>query len=49
MVGREKLGYDYKDVMMFKNVNFLIIDLYYVKLYYIEIIKKLGLDLGFKR
>lgn len=49
MAGREKSGYDHKDVTMFKNANFLIIDSHHAKPHHIETIKKLGLDLGFKR
>ena len=49
MAGREKSGYDHKDITMFKNANFLIIDSHHAKDKHIETIKQLGHDLGFKR
>lgn len=49
MAGREKSGYDYKDVTMFQNANFLIIDSHHAKPKHIEMIQKLGKDLGFKK
>jgi|SRR5690554_10536 len=49
MAGREKSGYDFKDITMFKDANFLIIDTDHAKPEHIEVIKNLGKDLGFKR
>jgi prephenate dehydrogenase len=49
MAGREKSGYDHKDPKMFNNANFLIIDSNHAKKEHIEIIQRLGKDLGFKR
>lgn len=49
MAGREKSGYEHKDPNMFKNANFLIIDSKHAKTQHIEVIQKLGKDLGFKR
>lgn len=49
MAGREKSGYDFKDITMFKDANFLIIDSNHANQEHIEVIKKLGKDLGFKR
>jgi len=49
MAGREKSGYDHIDTTMFKNANFLIIDSHHAKLEHIQVIEKLGQDLGFKK
>lgn len=49
MAGKEKSGYDYKDINMFMHANFLIIDSYHAKKEHILIIEQLGKDLGFKR
>lgn len=49
MAGREKSGYDHKDITMFKDANFLVIDSKHAKEKHIEMIKQLGMDLGFKK
>lgn len=49
MAGREKSGYDHRDITMFNGANFLVIDSKHAQDKHIEIIKQLGIDLGFKK
>ncbi len=49
MAGKEKSGYANIDSKMFLNANFLVVDTPYSNASDIEIIKKLGKDLGFGR
>lgn len=49
MAGREKSGYDNRDIKMFEGANFLIIDEDPTDRLEVSIIKKMAMDLGFKK
>lgn len=49
MAGREKSGYDHRDIKMFHGANFLIIDEEKEDRLEVLVIKQLAVDLGFKK